>query len=306
MYPFLSLADVHLDAELAQRLPRRLAYYHLALPIAQDSDGITVAMAHPDNPKVISVLEGALGARVIPVRSFAETIREQLDRVWLDERHPGPADSSAGFRVTYWAASPGAQARSAGYVTKFLVALGREAQVIPGTADEFAANTDLIIAVVGADPPPAALFRTRASLLIVRDSTIFPRSIVHILRGHIPDYRALEWLIPLARYGAGDVTLFMSVDGETTKPLISGLSSILLAQDRRKAHINECRRLLNEAKIAGRLKIRQGEPLVAIRDELNEHRYDLVAIAAEAYGDFAQQVGDVIGSTPAAFLVIKP
>jgi hypothetical protein len=264
-------------------------------------------MAHPDNPKVISVLEQALGAQVIPVRSFAETIREQLDRVWLDEQHPpDPADSSTGFRVTHWATSPDARARSIGYVREFLAALGRDAQVVPSTAGEFAANSDLIIAVIGTTMPSPALFRTRASLLIVQDPTVFPRSIVHVLRGHIPDYRVLDWLIPLARYGEGDVTLFMSVDGEPGKPFISDLSNILLTQDGRKLHINECRRLLNEAKVSGRLKIRQGEAFVTIRDELTDHPYDLVAIAAEAYGDFAQQVGEVVRATPAAFLVIKP
>lgn len=307
MYPFLSLADVHLDTDLAQRLPRRLAYYHLALPIAQDADGITVAMAHPDNPKVISVLERALGAQVIPVRSFAETIREQLDRIWLNEQpSSNSADTSTGFRVTHWAASLDARNRSLGYVSEFLAALGREAQVVPSTAGEFAANSDLIIAVVGASMPPSALFRTRASLLIVQNPTVFPRSVVHILRGHIPDYRVLEWLIPLAQYVQGDISLFMSVDGETRKPFVSDMSSIMLAQDRRKQHMDECRRLLSGAKIAGRLKIRQGESLRAIRDELSERPYDLVAVAAEAYGDFAQQVGEVVRETPAAFLVIKP
>lgn len=307
MYPFLSLADIHLDTDLAQRLPRRLAYYHLALPIAQDADGITVAMAHPDNPKVISVLERALGAQVIPVHSFAETIREQLDRIWLNEQpSSNSVDPSTGFRVTHWAASLDARNRSLGYVSEFLAALGREAQVVPSTAGEFAANSDLIIAVVDASMPPSALFRTRASLLIVQNPTVFPRSVVHILRGHIPDYRVLEWLIPLARYGHGDVSLFMSVDGETNTPLVSDMSSIMLAQDKRKLHMDECRRLLSGAKIPGRLKIRQGEPLRSIRDELSEHPYDLVAVAAEAYGDFAQQVGEVVRSTPAAFLVIKP
>lgn len=306
MYPFLSLGDVDLDVVLAQRLPRRLAYYHLALPIAQDAEGITVAMAHPENPKVINVLEGALGAQVIPVRSFAETIREQLDHVWQNERPPDSVDSSTGFRVTHWANSPDARTRSVGYVNEFLAALEQDAQVVTSTAGEIAANSDLIIAVTDSVVPPPALYRTRASLLIVRDLTVFPRSFVHILRGHIPDYRVLEWLIPLARCGAGEVTLFMSVDGETSKPVVSDLSHILLAQDRRKMHLDECRRFLNEAGIMGRLKIRQGEPLVAIRDELNDQHYDLVAIAAEAYGDFAQQVGEIVRTTPAAFLVVKP
>ena len=306
MFPFLSLADVHLDTELAQRLPKRLAYYHLALPIAQDAEGITVAMAHPDNPKVISVLEGALGAAVIPVRSFAETIRQQLDRVWMDEPALEPAQISGGFRVTHWAASAEARARSSGYITEFLAALGKDAQVIASTAGEFAANSDLIIATSDATPLPAGLFRTHASLLILPKGAGFPRTILHVLRGHIPDYRVLEWLIALSRGRGAEVTLFMGVDGGAPKPLVSDLSSLLLAQDKRKAHVSECRRILYSAGMRGRLKIRQETPLNALRDELSERPYDLVAVAAEAYGDFAQQVGEIVCATTAAFLVIKP
>ncbi len=79
-----------------------------------------------------------------------------------------------------------------------------------------------------------------------------------------------------------------------------------MAQDSRQAHIAECRRTLSDMGIAGRLKIRQQTLLSAIRDELAERPYDLVAIAAEAYGDFAQQVGEIVRSHTAAFLVIKP
>jgi hypothetical protein len=55
MYPLLALADISIDPELARRLPRRLAYYHLALPIAQDEDDITLAMAYPENRRVVDV-----------------------------------------------------------------------------------------------------------------------------------------------------------------------------------------------------------------------------------------------------------
>ncbi|MEP7290333.1 MAG: hypothetical protein ABI835_01065 [Chloroflexota bacterium] len=306
MYPFLSLTDVHLDTDLAQRLPRRLAYYHLALPIAQDAEGITVAMAHPDNPKVVSVIEAALGAQVIPVRSFAETIRQQLDRVWLSERPSDTVDTFAGLRVTHWARSVDGLERSSGYVLNLLAALGRETQVEQSTANEFAPAAELIIAFTGDQAPPEHLFRTQASLLIVQNPAKIQRVMLHVLRGHIPDYRVLDWLVPLAKQQEADVTLFMGVDGNPKKPLVSDLSSILMAQDKRKAHIAECRRMLSESGIAGRLRIRQETLLTAIRDELHERPYDLVAIAAEAYGDFAQQVGEIVRSTEAAFLVIKP
>lgn len=307
MYPFLSLADVHLDADLARRLPRRLAYYHLALPIAQDADGITVAMAHPEYPKVILVLEAALGARIIPVRSFAETIRQQLDGIWHDEPQAQPTDSADKLRVTHWGQTEKDIRFSVGYVGHFLSMLGREIQLEIVVSSEYSsvAGADLIIAA-GDNPTPDALFHSSATLLVVGTKALPPRRILHVLRGHIPDYKALDWLIPISRQGSGTITLLMGVDGYTRKPPMSDLSNILLMQDKRNTHIAECRRRLNAAGVGGKLKIRQGELLTAISEEVHEHSYDLVGIAAEAYGDFAQQVSERVRYFPAAFLVIKP
>jgi len=300
VFPFLSLDDVDLDLEIARHLPRRLAYYHLALPIAQDAEGITVAMVHPENQKVVSVLASALDAKIIPVRSVAETIRQQLDRVWQIQHGADP------FRVTYWASTNEALERSEGYIDQLIAALERDAQMerIVSADGDFSASGDLVIAA-DADVPES-LFRTSASLLILNNPTQAPKAILHVLRGHMPDYRVLDWLVPLARFNSAEVTLFMGVDSSERRPLVSDLGNILMAQDSRQAHIAECRRTLSDMGIAGRLKIRQQTLLSAIHDELSERPYDLVAMAAEAYGDFAHQVGEIVRSHTPAFLVIKP
>ncbi len=296
MYPFLSLDTIDLDPELAQRLPRRLAYYHLALPIAQDGKSITVAMAHPENQNVVSVLENALGATVIPVRSFAETIRQQLDRVWQLQH------GSALLRVAYWARTADALNQSAGYVEALLA--GREAQIERCVTEDAAAlpAADLVIAADG--NAPESLFRTPASVLVLDQPDQLPRTILHVLRGHIPDYRALDWLVSLAQ--GAEITLLLSVDGEARKPLVSDLSSILLAQDKRQAHVAQCRQMLSEAGITGRLKLRQDSLLAAVQSEVSDHAYDLVATAAEAYGDVAYQISERVRGRCPAFLVIKP
>jgi len=123
----------------------------------------------------------------------------------------------------------------------------------------------------------------------------------------------LDWLTPLAQHQQAQVTLLMGVDGEIRKPLVSDLTNILAsapndrsAGDKRAAHIAECRRMLVDAGIEGRLKLRQQTLLGAISDELEESAYDLVAMAAEAYGDFAYQVWELIRSKIPAFLLIKP
>jgi hypothetical protein len=95
------------------------------------------------------------------------------------------------------------------------------------------------------------------------------------------------------------------VDGSGRRPLVSELSVILMAQDKRHAHITECRRTLADAGIAGRLKIRQETLLAAIEHQLGENAYDLVAMAAEAYGDFAYQLWTIKRAQIPAFLIIK-
>jgi hypothetical protein len=308
VFPFLSLEDVDLDAELAQRLPRRLAYYHLALPLAQDADGITVVMAHPENQQVVRVLEAALNERIIPVRSFAETIRQRLDQVWENPHKFGM------LRVLKWAGTADDLARSAAQVEMMLAAFGREVQIEEQISrqGEFSPassppTADLVIAALSGKHIPENLFRTQASVLILQDTaTAASHAILHTLRGHMPDYRVLDWLVPLAQHLQAEVTLLMGVDGDLRKPLVSDLTSILAAQDKRHTHLLECRRMLTDSGIVGCLKLRQHTLLGAIQDELEASSYDLVAMAAEAYGDFAFQVWELIRSKTAAFLLIKP
>ncbi len=303
MFPFLSLEEIDLDSQLARQLSKRLAYYHLALPIAQDADGITLAMAHPENRQVVEVLETALNAPVIPVQSTAETIRQRLDEVWQSPQ-PGGV-----LQICCWGRSAASLDAALVYVEALVAACGRTAQIerqlapscdcAPGTAD---------LIVIADEPLPVNLFRTPASLLILHQpvrSPALPHSLLHILRGHAPDHRVLDWLIPLAGQNCAEVTLLMSMDEGEKRPLVSDLALILTAQDKRHEQLCDCRERLNAAGIGGRLKLRQGVALNGIADELCEQHYDLVAVAAEAYGDFVNRVWELARGRTSAFLVIK-
>src|SRR5262249_3251392 len=154
-------------------------------------------MAHPENLNVVRVVEAALEANVIPVQSTAETIRQQLDRIWQVQA-PGGA-----LRVLSWARTTEQHARTAAYVEGLLGVLGRvgddKAQIehIPSDTIGDTESADLVIATTGDEDVPNSLFRTQASLLILRDSVEPPKSILHVLRGHNPDYRVFDWLVPV-------------------------------------------------------------------------------------------------------------
>src|SRR5215475_11955268 len=103
-YPFLSLKWVTVDPSVARRLPRRLAYYYLALPIAHDDDDITVVMAYPDNPNVVTVLQSSLGAHIVPVRGSALEIKSTLDLMWSAFTEPVESEVGAA-RILCWGTS---------------------------------------------------------------------------------------------------------------------------------------------------------------------------------------------------------
>jgi len=304
MYPFLSLAEVTLDDQLAQRLPRRLAYYHLVLPIAQDDEGITVAMANPENRQVVAIIEAALQTKVIPVRSPAEAIRQRLDQVWQAPSKP------LSPKIVCWIDQPEPPDVLTRYLADWLatpemattIEYRRNVEIDPATIPA----ADLLVAATAQQNIPESLFHGEASLLILPNLVRPPSAILHILRGHIPDRRVLDWLMPLAEQRDAEITLFVGTEGDGQKTLSSDLTGILTGQDKRHAHIAECRQTLNAAGVTGRLKIREGALLAVIQEELAENCYDLIAIAAEAYGDFAYQVWQIIHSGGAAFLVIKP
>ncbi len=305
MFAFLSLEKIDLDLQLARQLSRRLAYYYLALPIAQDADGITLAMAHPENHQVVEVLETALNASVIPVQSYPEMIRQRLDEVWQCPQRGGVLE------ICCWGRSVEALDAASVYVEAMVTACGRMATVERQVAPDGSFAPGMADLVVIADEPlPADLFHTSASLLILRQpmrDPSLPHSMLHVLRGHVPDHRVLDWLIPLAERECecAEVTLLMGLDDAGKRPLVSDLALVLSAQDERHQHVSECRERLNAAGIGGRLKLRQGAALDGIADELCEHHYDLVAIAAEAYGNFVNRVWEEVQGRTSAFLVIQ-
>ncbi len=305
MIPFLSLEEIHLDSQFARQLSRRLAYYYLALPIAQSADGITLAMAHPENGRVIEVLATALNAPVIPVQSYPELIRQRLDEVWQCPQRGGVLE------ICCWGRSVEAIDEASIYVEAMVTACGRMATVerqvapdgsfVPGTAD---------LVVIADEPLPADLFHTSASLLILRQpmrDPALPHSMLQVLSGSAADHQVLDWLIPLAERDCdcAEVTLLMGQGESGKRSSVADLALILSSDSEQHQHVDACRERLSAAGIAGRLKLRPGMACDGIADELCEHPYDLVAIAADEHCSSLNRVFAVVQGRAAAFLVIR-
>lgn len=309
MYPLLSLSQISVDAELARRLPRRLAYYHLALPIAQDEEDITVAMASPENLRVVEVIQVALGVPVTPVRSPADDIRCALDNIWADE---GEARQSG---VMAWAESPHEEAVLEGYSRNLMPALslGEPLSISQAPLVDFVAAVNAsrpmlaVCAVTDLEKCRTLISSLSTSLLLLRGAYAPPLSILHALRGHSPDQRALDWVIPLAQYYEAQITLLAaanSIGARKGSPLMSDIARLILPEH--PAQVIEYGRMLASMNLSGRIKVADGSLEDALVGLVETEPFDMVVIATESNGKFVQSILERLSHNSTAFLVIKP
>jgi nucleotide-binding universal stress UspA family protein len=301
-YPFLSLSRLSIDPALARQLPRKLAYYYLAIPVAEDGERLSVVMENPANRAAVRALQLALGRTIVPVRGDVSEIKATLHLLW-------PQQAATVPHILSWSASP-QQAVSVASVAG-LIARAFSAQVV--SLDSSQSSLETILAVAHEDqyslivldlPPgrtPPHLIRALSKpVLLVQGNELTLRHILLVLRGHSPDEQALDWVIPLAKMEHSLVTLlavaspFPNLYTRETR-MFQGVATLLYPDNLLGKHILECARRLNEAGIKGYLRLRQGSPERQIAEEASQGEYDLIAIAAEATGEFVQRVLEEVG-----------
>lgn len=314
MYPYLSLDNVNIDETVARRLPRRLAYYHLAIPIAGDDGVISVAMAYPDNRTVIQLIESVLNTPIIPVYSAADQIRKHLNRLW------GEAADEPVSRILVWNDLSTDPQFMRDYAEQFAPLLMAEIDCLDAPSDASLPHIiegnpySLIVCSANVKALPTLLrHEARSSLLLVRGSYQPVEKLLVVLRGHAPDEDLLSRIIPLARLHRARVTLLAvtptAAAPDTRRSLLANQFAALLREDTPQgAHLVACKRALSRAGIAGELRIRQGELETEIAGEVAGH--SMIAIAAEAHGSVVYRVLSEIEkrypTSAAPMLVIKP
>jgi hypothetical protein len=295
-FPYLSLRDVEVDVELARKLPRRLAYYHLALPLAEDGDQISVVMAHPDNQTVQTMLEMLLGTRIVPVLGSSTEIKIALDRIWAQQ------PDLVVPRILSWGTTPEQAALAKSAAEMLAGPLSAETTSL----DSSQGNLDNVLllaregqySLIVIDTPDnvAPLLRKAPTpVLLLRGKLPTLRRILVVLRGHSPDESVLNWVEPLAKANAALVTLLAVSVPPIASPLRElrtrhSLARLLEPESGTGAHIASCTNRLSEAGVEGSLKLCQGMLTDEIALEFVREKYGLLVIAAEAYGDFVQQM----------------
>lgn len=316
--PFLSLKHVAINPELVRQLPRKLAYYHLALPLAMDNEQITVALAQTGNPLTLEMLSRFLGAEIVPVHATASEIKTALDSMWKNIQYPQS-------NILTWGTTP-QHARSAHQTGSRMGALFKASvHELQGNDVEsmllLSQQDDYMLTVVSAPTTePLIPFIRKAGtpvLLLFGDSTTpqtesFGRILLS-LRGHSPDLSALDLAIPLAKHHQADMTVLAVTgipqsDRSPMNRFNHSLAALLDPEQEPAQHLNECTNRLINVGIKGYLKLCQGDPIEQIVTEYSKGQYGLLVITSEAYGDFVQQIITNLQEhgENAAVLVIRP
>ena len=316
--PFVSLKHIDIDPELVRQLPRKLAYYHLALPLAMDNEQITVAVAHLGNPLTLQMLSRVLGAEIVPVHAPATEIKTVLDKVWRGIKPPQA-------NILTWGTTDEHSRLAGQTAARTQTVFKAGVQELHGADIDpillLTQQDDYMLTVVSA-PTPEPLFpfvrHAGTSVLLLvgevkpEQSMTFKRVLLS-LRGHSPDLSALDMVIPLAKHQHADMTVLAvtgapDADQTPLNRFNHSLAALLDPEQEPAQHLAECTERLVNAGISGYLKLCQGDPIDQIVSEYSNGQYDLLVITSEAYGDFVQQVitrlqGQV---QTASVLVIRP
>ncbi len=266
-FPYLSLSRISIDPALARKLPRRLAYYYQALPLAHDDDQLTLVMAHPENQAAVAVLQAVLGERIVPVQGAGDEIKATLNSIWAGESDPAAA------RVLCWGASP-ERAALGHWPWRKSVAQAFSAQTTCLDASQSSLETVLTVAREGqysltvidapqGEPLSRVLRQSSTPVLLVRGALLTLRRILLVLRGHSPDESVLDWVVPLAQMGQAAVTLLTvtpppRADFAPQARMPDGLAGFLSADQETSQHVMACAHRLTEAGIRGTVETAPG------------------------------------------------
>ncbi|MCS6828187.1 MAG: hypothetical protein NZ553_16350 [Caldilinea sp.] len=310
MATILDLTHIELDPELLERAPLELCRYHQALPLAREDSRVSVAMVYPHNAAACAMLAELLEAEIVPVQIEAALLQEAFERLSL-----------------LFAASPSAEPPQLLLYAPDVqggALLLRLAQTLADEEKHPYTRLDSPDVPVAAALTTASVSRCRLCLLpmskpaewgdlALRSSTSLlmaatdsPRlkHILAILRGHGADMQATPWAAAIAAAEAAGLTLLLL--NETTG---CDLHALLDPETAVGRHLAAVTRLATAKGIEPTLRIRQGDPIRQIVDEVATQRYDMVALCAESRGEFAAAVLRKLAAPPVglrALLLCKP
>ena len=286
-YLQLDLNAITIDAQLARRVPYALSAYYLALPLGQENGCVSVAMTYPENEKARQILARLLQAEIVPIFVPVETLQAALNRIYCPEQSQ-THNILAWYGQPEWetAVTTTATALSGTFQTKAATLTIPELALTEALTLAQAGQYELTVCPLPAGPTLFTILKAaQTSLFFVQGAPQPIRRILSVMRGFASDERALDWLTPFARWHGATVTLMplMNRTGPSLKQYHHHDSPV-------GQHLARCLQHLHTAGVPVDLKFRQGNAIQQVVEEVTGDTYDVLALAAEAEGDFVGRV----------------
>lgn len=285
------------EYNLLQKVPYHLALYYLALPIAQENGWVTVVMAHPENSTALEVLAILLEAHIQPIRGEPAAITAAIHQLY-----PRPGALPNHILIGQNHSQNTAVAQTAHELGRCFQ--GPIRALPPAQFHQALTQTDPYrLAVVPTLPTSveltALLQHSAIPCWLVRGEVTPLRSALVVLRGYASDSYLVQWLYPL-------------IVGQELHPTFLFLTppATQLADTVSHPHWQQILKEIEPYQQKSQIKFRQGATEEQIMTELNQHNYDLLVLAAEAYGVFVGQIFKLLTQnqlhTHRPILFIKP
>lgn len=294
----LALDNLIINPRLARRLPPALAFRYHALPLAEDRDNITVAMADPEDAVARAAVAAALGQRLYIVRAAPETIDELLTQTW-----PEQTQHSLSLLV-YSQASPvaGQVQAYAQYLSHLLgghlsdFGAAHSDATFDNLVQETRCDQDLVIfgepdqslieRLISGSADLKASQRVPSPVLIARRPRWPLKQILLVTRGYETDDVAVDWVIRLAQPSQALVTVLAVVPDmpsmyNQAARMQCGMADWLATDTPLGRQLRRITQRLTNWGTHSTLHFRQGSPQQQIQCEVAEADYDLIVIAAD-------------------------
>lgn len=291
MTTFLEIGLLNADSSVMRLLPPEIAYRYQALPVAADGDYITVAMAEPEDQQASKAIQELIDHPICFIHADPGLIENQLHHLWpTSAPHPRllswfpekddllesytrylaelmdaalegsklPANESGSLkelRGIIQEHQPDLLVFQASHPSRVMRSILRE------TSDREVPQPSSYLAV-----PPRPIWPIKKILLVLPDSTT-------------GSDLAVGWTEKLARPGKIEVTVLPVLP---PVPLCYGsflhhnLDGILTGTDQLGVKMRQIANRFTGENIQGVYKLREGDPVTQIRDEIYASQPDLI------------------------------
>jgi hypothetical protein len=290
---------LHLEAvpAIAGLLPSKLARRYHALPLAEDGERITVAMANPEDQEARQVISGILGPAVCFVRADKKVIDRQLAKFW--EKELGKKG-----KYLIWNSQDSSWAELQAYSEHFINLIGALSNILDTPDNGVNSCLALLLEIEKIEPDLVILSgmdfthlnrlirnqskkgsaqRIPSSIFVVRQSRWPIKNILLGLSHEGDDESAVDWTVDIACASRAEVTILaltqpMPIIRDEDFRTRCRIDTALSLDTRIGKKLRRVAQHLVSAGVNGIFHFRQEPPSWQIRFELLENEYDLVIL----------------------------